>query len=47
LTTLHIPREKIGHLMSQILTGGDEVKSNKIVIEPDFVVRASVGKAKL
>jgi DNA-binding LacI/PurR family transcriptional regulator len=45
LTTLHIPREKIGHLMSQALTAADEIKTNKFVIEPEFVVRASAGPA--
>jgi LacI family transcriptional regulator len=45
LTTLHIPRDKIGLLMSQALTGADQIKTNKFVIEPEFVVRASTGPA--
>lgn len=46
LTTLHIPRERIGHLMSSALMNGDENKTNRFVIEPEFVVRASAGPAR-
>jgi LacI family transcriptional regulator len=45
LTTLHIPREKIGQLMAQTLMAHEEFTTNTFVIEPEFVVRASAGPA--
>ncbi len=46
LTTLHIPRERIGQTMIQVLTGPqDESGGRKILIDPEFVVRASTGAA--
>jgi LacI family transcriptional regulator len=48
LSTLHIPRERIGQLMFQALTepasanGADRVS---LVIEPEFVIRESTGPA--
>ncbi len=49
LTTLHIPRERIGHLMMQVLTGSSaarEACARKILIDPEFVVRGSTGAAR-
>ncbi len=49
LTTLHIPRDKIGQLMIQVLTGAQsaaEACGRKILIDPEFVVRSSTGAAR-
>ena len=46
LTTLHIPRDRIGRLISHALTGGSEIKANEFLIEPEFIVRASAGPAR-
>ncbi len=49
LTTLHIPRDKIGQLMVQVLAGSSaspEACGRKIVIDPEFVVRGSTGMAR-
>jgi LacI family transcriptional regulator len=48
LTTLHIPRDRIGQLMVQVLTGpatSSETTGRKILIDPEFVVRSSTGAA--
>jgi DNA-binding LacI/PurR family transcriptional regulator len=48
LTTLHIPRDRIGQLMVQVLTGpatSPETTRRKILIDPEFVVRSSTGAA--
>jgi len=48
LTTVHIPRERIGHIISDHLlakTGGDTADA-EIVIDPEFVVRDSTGPAR-
>jgi DNA-binding LacI/PurR family transcriptional regulator len=45
LTTVHIPRARIGHIISDHLlakTGG-ETADAEIIIDPDFVVRDSTG----
>ena len=47
LTTLHIPRDRIGTLMSQALTTGSENGTNKFLIEPDLIVRGTTGAAKV
>jgi DNA-binding LacI/PurR family transcriptional regulator len=49
LTTLHIPRDRIGQLMVQVMTRpqvGRETHGRKIVIDPEFVVRGSTGAAR-
>ncbi len=49
LTTLHIPREKIGQMMIQVLTAprpAPEACGRKILIDPEFVVRGSTGAAR-
>jgi DNA-binding LacI/PurR family transcriptional regulator len=49
LTTLHIPRETIGRLVSEALAR-DVAKSqplgHEIVIDPDFVLRDSTGPVR-
>jgi DNA-binding LacI/PurR family transcriptional regulator len=45
LSTLNIPREKIGQLMSQALTAGDCMETNKFMIEPEFIIRGTTGPA--
>ncbi len=48
LTTLHIPRDRIGDLIIQVLTGSlstGEACGRKILIDPEFVVRGSTGAA--
>jgi len=48
LTTVHIPRDHIGHLVFQALvpesTHGS-VPGREIVVEPELILRDSVGKA--
>ena len=48
LTTLHVPREQIGHLMFHALTAAGEMPENgrQIVIDPEFVLRGSSGAAR-
>ncbi len=49
LTTLHIPRDRIGQLMMQVLTRPStarEACGRKILIDPEFVVRGSTGVAR-
>lgn len=48
LTTVHIPRDRIGHLIFQALTGPastPESCGRRMVIDPEFVVRGSTGTA--
>jgi LacI family transcriptional regulator, galactose operon repressor len=48
LTTVHIPREQIGHIIFEHVLGNDrnEHSSREIVIDPELVVRDSTGVAK-
>jgi DNA-binding LacI/PurR family transcriptional regulator len=46
LTTVHIPRERIGHIICESLLPRDgKTTSGEIVIDPEFVVRDSTGPA--
>jgi LacI family transcriptional regulator len=48
LTTVHIPRERIGHIISDCLLhdpGQPVTAEHEIVIDPEFVVRESTGPA--
>ncbi|HEX4227111.1 MAG TPA: LacI family DNA-binding transcriptional regulator [Bryobacteraceae bacterium] len=48
LTTLHIPRARIGQLMFQLLREGQESTGEagkELVIDPEFVLRGSTGPA--
>ena len=48
LTTLHIPREQIGHIICNCLipvSGEPAMAEHEIVIDPEFVVRESTGPA--
>lgn len=48
LTTVHIPRERVGQLMMQVLTSPqpENGAGRNIVIDPEFVVRASTGAVR-
>jgi DNA-binding LacI/PurR family transcriptional regulator len=48
LTTVHIPRDRIGHIISDRLAPGSarESADREIVIDPEFVVRDSTGPAR-
>jgi len=46
LSTLNIPREKIGEMMADALTSGAPMPSTKFVIEPDFIIRGTTGRAR-
>jgi DNA-binding LacI/PurR family transcriptional regulator len=49
LTTLHIPRERIGHLVFEILGPGSakgKPDGREIVLDPELVVRESTGPAR-
>lgn len=49
LTTVHIPRERIGHIICERLVSMDnkpDASSPEIVIDPEFVVRDSTGPAR-
>jgi len=49
LTTVHIPRERIGHIISDCLIpkpGKAPAGAPEIVIDPEFVLRDSTGPAK-
>lgn len=49
LTTVDIPRERIGHLIFQSLIGPSSTPQScgrRIVIDPEFVVRGSTGTAR-
>jgi DNA-binding LacI/PurR family transcriptional regulator len=47
LTTVHIPRERIGHIICDCLIpkDGKTVLDQEIVIDPDFILRDSTGPA--
>ena len=49
LTTVHIPRDRIGHIMFERLAPnadrGDAPVEHEIVIDPEFVLRDSTGPA--
>jgi len=47
LTTVHIPRDRIGHTISDILfpKPGKPLVEHEIVIDPEFVLRESTGPA--
>ncbi len=48
LTTVHIPRERIGHIICDALIeppDGADVTGHEIVIDPEFVLRDSTGPA--
>lgn len=48
LTTLHIPRDQIGHTICECLIGSDRqppVADREIVVDPELVVRDSTAKA--
>ena len=48
LTTVHIPRERIGHIIADCLApkpGKAAVENPEIVIDPELMVRASTGPA--
>ena len=48
LTTLHIPRERIGHIICDYLipeAGKESSNEHEIVIDPEFMVRESTGPA--
>jgi DNA-binding LacI/PurR family transcriptional regulator len=47
LTTVHIPREKIGHIIcaSLLKTGKTPAADPELVIDPEFVLRDSTGPA--
>ncbi|MGA2184102.1 MAG: LacI family DNA-binding transcriptional regulator [Bryobacteraceae bacterium] len=49
LTTVHIPREHIGHLLYSTLTSDTKTPASagtEIVIDPEFLVRESTGPAR-
>jgi DNA-binding LacI/PurR family transcriptional regulator len=48
LTTVHIPRDTIGHLISDTLiskSGKTTVTDHEMIIDPEFVLRDSTGPA--
>jgi LacI family transcriptional regulator len=48
LTTLHIPRDQIGHIVAEALLSGikREEPARDVIIEPEFVLRDSTGPAR-
>jgi len=49
LTTVHIPRHRIGHIICERLIPGEgktPVPDREIVIDPEFIVRESTGPAR-
>ena len=50
LTTVHIPRDRIGHIIFERLApNADEARppvEHEIVIDPEFVLRDSTGPAR-
>lgn len=49
LTTVHVPRDRIGHIAFEKLTNGMETPAalgSEILIDPDLVLRESTGAAK-
>src|SRR5436309_12690223 len=50
LTTVHIPRDRIGHIICDCLlpkSGQPAATESEIVIDPEFVVRDSTGPATI
>jgi DNA-binding LacI/PurR family transcriptional regulator len=48
LTTVHIPRDRIGHIICDCLIpkpGKPPHKDHEIVIDPEFILRESTGSA--
>jgi DNA-binding LacI/PurR family transcriptional regulator len=48
LTTVHIPRERIGHIICECLilkAGKAATAAGEVVIDPEFVLRDSTGPA--
>ena len=47
LTTVHIPRERIGHIICDCLIPqrGKTILDQEIVIDPEFILRDSTGPA--
>jgi DNA-binding LacI/PurR family transcriptional regulator len=48
LTTVHIPRDRIGHILFSILSPEEKdsgAEGKEIVIDPEFMVRESTGPA--
>ena len=50
LTTVHIPRDRIGHIIFERLAPeagqGEAAAEHEIVIDPEFVLRDSTGPAR-
>jgi len=49
LTTVHIPRDRIGHTLFSILSSGEkdiDAAGKETVIDPEFMVRESTGPAR-
>jgi DNA-binding LacI/PurR family transcriptional regulator len=49
LTTVHVPRQQIGHIAFEYLTSRRNplrIAGREIVIDPEFIVRESTGPAK-
>jgi DNA-binding LacI/PurR family transcriptional regulator len=49
LTTVHIPRDRIGHTLFTSLipdAGGSATQGREVIIDPEFVVRDSTGPAR-
>jgi LacI family transcriptional regulator len=48
LTTVHIPRDRVGHIISECLMPKPDAPSitGEIIIDPEFVVRDSTGPAR-
>jgi DNA-binding LacI/PurR family transcriptional regulator len=50
LTTVNIPREKIGHMAFEALVpehGDTQVQGSEILIDPELVIRESTGSARV
>ncbi len=48
LTTVHIPRDRIGHLVFEALTGeAAATAGHEVVVEPELVVRDSTAPASV
>ena len=43
LTTVHIPRKRIGRVICECLMGADGPREQEFVVEPELVVRDSTG----
>ena len=46
LTTVHIPRDRVGQIICACLMGDDGPRSREVVLEPELVVRESTGPAR-